>query len=390
MARYFEINHNTATLKLDSQGRGTVQYTVKNVSAAPIDGRAVLISLPPTNPPSGAVQNGWVKIEPPTDRPFDKDKATQTYIVKVEVPAKDRSKAGTYTFRLDVVNVAIPDRGDEGPAVSFTLAPAPEKKPMPVLAWLIPVILVVLIGVGVGAWLLLRGGGKVPDVTKKNMTDAAAAIADAKLTVDPRVDTVSVDPNLVGKVITQNPAAGTPAVANGTVHLTMGAGKTLVPLLKDKTVQQARDLLDAHQLAMGVVTNAANPAVTAGLIYNQSREAGVEVETNTSVDVTVAPQQVKVPDVKGQLRATATKTIGDAQLRMGDMACDQITLPIVDQNPARDTLVNVGSQVNITFPCSASANAGTFVYRAGSLAQRSMVAGPANTKLLIQPTAKVK
>jgi beta-lactam-binding protein with PASTA domain len=389
MARYFEISHNTATLKLDSQGRGTVQYTVKNVSAAPIDGRAVLISLPATNPPSGAVQNGWVKIEPPTDRAFDKDKA-HNFIVKIEVPPKDRSKAGTYTFRLDAVTVAIPDRGDEGPAVAFTLAPAPDKKPMPVLAWLIPLIVVVLIGVGVGAWLLLRGGGKVPDVTGKNMTDAAAAIADAKLTVDPRVDTVSVDPNLVGKVITQNPTAGTPAVANGTVHLTMGAGKTLVPLLKDKTVQQARDLLDAHQLALGVVTNAPNPAVTAGLIYNQSREAGVEVETNTNVDVTVAPQQVKVPDVKGLNKDAAISAIGHAQLQIGNMACDQITLPIVDQNPAKDTLVNVGSPVSITFPCSASANARTFVYLQGSLAQKSMVAGPANNKLLVQPAAKVK
>ena len=40
-SRYFEITQSTPTVKLDTQGRGTVQYKVKNVSAAPIDGRAV-------------------------------------------------------------------------------------------------------------------------------------------------------------------------------------------------------------------------------------------------------------------------------------------------------------------------------------------------------------
>ena len=167
MARYFEIGASTAKVKLDSQGRGTVQYRVKNVSAAPIDGRALLISLPVTNPPSGPVQNRWVSLEPPTDRAFEKEKQ-ETFVVKIEVPPKDKSKAGTYTFRLDVVTVTIPDRGDEGPAVSFTLDPAAETRPKSVLGWLIPLIVVLVIAIGVGAWLALRNTGpKVPDAGPK-------------------------------------------------------------------------------------------------------------------------------------------------------------------------------------------------------------------------------
>jgi hypothetical protein len=227
MARYFEITANSATVKLDSQGRGTVQYTVKNVSAAPIDGRAVLISLPPTNPPTGAVQNGWVKIEPPTDRAFDKDKATQTFVVKVEVPPKDRSKAGTYTFRLDAVTVAIPDRGDEGPAVSFTLAPTPEKKSMSVFAWLIPLIVVLLIVIGLGAWLALRNTGpKVPDLAGMSQKDATAALTTAKLTLASPVETIQSKPEDAGKVISQIPAAGAKAKEGDAVHLQMGAPVT--------------------------------------------------------------------------------------------------------------------------------------------------------------------
>jgi len=54
MAKLFNVNlpDGVSSVKLDSQGRGTVQYTVKNVSSRAIDGRGVLISLPQVKPPS--------------------------------------------------------------------------------------------------------------------------------------------------------------------------------------------------------------------------------------------------------------------------------------------------------------------------------------------------
>ena len=87
MARLFQVTlpEGMSSVKLDSQGRASVQCTAKNVSAAPIDGRAVLVSLPPTNPPSGAVQKGWVKIDGSADRHFDKDKE-EVFTVKIAVP----------------------------------------------------------------------------------------------------------------------------------------------------------------------------------------------------------------------------------------------------------------------------------------------------------------
>lgn len=62
MAKCFlvTIPGGACTIRLDSQGRASVQYTAKNVSAAPIDGRAVLVSVPQTSPPSRVVQKGWV------------------------------------------------------------------------------------------------------------------------------------------------------------------------------------------------------------------------------------------------------------------------------------------------------------------------------------------
>src|SRR6267143_3088301 len=102
MSNLFRVNlpDGMSSVKLDSQGRATVQYTVKNVSARPIDGRAVLISLPQVKPPSGAVEKGWVKIDGKTDRHFDVGKE-ETFTVKIVVPPN--SAAGNYAFRLDTV-----------------------------------------------------------------------------------------------------------------------------------------------------------------------------------------------------------------------------------------------------------------------------------------------
>ncbi len=120
MANYFQVTNalGMSNVKLDSQGRASVQFTAKNVSAAPIDGRAVLVSLPPTKPASGAVQKGWVKLEGSAERKFEKDQE-QVFAVRIAVPPK--SPAGNYIFRLDVVSVAQPDVGDLGPPMSFSV-----------------------------------------------------------------------------------------------------------------------------------------------------------------------------------------------------------------------------------------------------------------------------
>ena len=157
--RYFEITQSTPVVKLDSQGRGSVQYKVKNLSAAPVDGRAVLISLPITRPPSGAVQDNWVTIDGTANHYYQKDEQT-TFAVKIEIPQKDRGRAGNYAFRLDAVLVSMPDVGDEGPVTSFTLEQMPVKPRMSKMWWLIPLIVIIVAGIGIGTWLLVRSPSK--------------------------------------------------------------------------------------------------------------------------------------------------------------------------------------------------------------------------------------
>ena len=154
MAKLFNVNlpDGMSSIKLDSQGRATVQYTVKYVSQRSLDGRAVLISLPQTRPASGVVEKGWVKVDGKTDRHFNIN-SEETFTVNIAVPPK--SPAGTYTFRLDTVWVDQTDQGDAGGAVAFTVsAPSPEgKSKWPLI--LIVVAVVLIIG-GFTTWLLTR------------------------------------------------------------------------------------------------------------------------------------------------------------------------------------------------------------------------------------------
>jgi hypothetical protein len=221
MARYFQITtpEGMSNPKLDSQGCATLQLKAKNVTGAPLDGRAILVSLPVTTPPSGAVQSGWVKIDGPPDQHFEKDQE-KVFVVKIVVPKKDKPKPGNYQFRLDVVSVAVTDQGDSSQVIAFTVDEI-KNGTKPFQIWVIPVILVVLIGIGVGLWLALRGD-KVPDLTGMAVADATTALQGVDMTLDAK--TLPGKPEDSGKIISQDPAKGEKATKGGKVEVTVGAG----------------------------------------------------------------------------------------------------------------------------------------------------------------------
>ena len=351
MARYFEITVNTPTVKLDSQGRGTVQYKLKNLTPAAIDGRAVLVSLPTTTPPSGVVQKNWVKIDGPTDRHFEKD-VQEVFTVKIEVPLKDRPKTettpGTYTFRLDGVTVAVPDRGDEGPAVAFTLAAAAAKKPINKLVWIIPLIVVLLLAIGGGVWLALRSsGGKVPDLTGMSMTDATNAITAAKLTLDKNVETVQSKPADADKVVSQTPAAGADAKPGDAVSLKMGAEMVSVPNVVGHTYKDAQNMLTAAHLTPGKATSQSNPNFAgSGIVVSTSPDAGSQQLSGATVNLSVTPQTVSVPALIPILTILG--------LQFGTLSGDQKATPVTNQSVAANTQAPVGTTVNLTVASSAA------------------------------------
>ena len=365
MARLFQINlpDGLSNVKLDSQGRATVQYTVKNVSARSIDGRAVLISLPLVKPPRGAVEKGWIKIDGKTDRHFDVDKE-ETFTVKIAVPPK--SPAGTYTFRLDTVWVDQPDQGDAGGAIAFTVA-APVAKPTSFPLWLIPVIAVVVIGIGVGLVLVLRGP-TVPDLTGKNVTDANTALQAVGMTLDETdLKTVESTPGNSGKIISQNPAAGQKGAKGQAVQVTLGAQMVAVPLLIGHQYKDVMGILSGQSLAVGQNKTAANPNFAAGVVFDQSPAPQQLVKSGTAVDVQVTPTTVTVTPVIGQTLGNASNALGAIGLRVTSLSGDS-NLTVIGQNPGPGTTVPVGTPVALTFPPGTCV--GAICYYNGIIAQQ--------------------
>ena len=170
VAKYFGVNlaQGMSNVKLDSMGRATVQYTAKNVSAAPIDGQGVLVSLPHTDPPAGVVEKGWVKIDGSAQRHFDTDRE-EVFVVKIAVPPN--SPPGNYTFRLDVVSVARPDEGDAAPAVAFKVSGEviPKGGGSKWLLIVLAIVLVLAVGV-VAIWLIARKSGGTTTQTGQPQT----------------------------------------------------------------------------------------------------------------------------------------------------------------------------------------------------------------------------
>jgi beta-lactam-binding protein with PASTA domain len=368
MARYFSFTpvEGMSNPKLDSQGCANLQFKLKNVTGAGTDAHAALVSLPVTNPPSGAVQNGWVKIDGPPEQHFEKDQE-KTIVVKIAVPKKDKAKPGNYQFRLDVSTVAVTDQGDSSPVITFTV---PETKPVEshFPMWLIPVIAVVVIGLGVGLYLLLKPKGPtVPDLQGKTVTEATAALTDAKLTLDSNVQTVDSKPENSGKIVDQTPKAGDRASQGQSVQVTVGAPMVSVPRLVGLSYQDALRKLTERNLAPGDIKTIPCPNFAGGVVCDQSPGENQVVKGGTQVSMRVTPQTVAVQSVAGQTLVGAINMLRGLNLDVGNFSGDT-NAKVVSQSPASG-MVPLGTKVDLVFP-NTGVCARAICFYQGSLASR--------------------
>ena len=90
-----------------------------------------------------------------------------------------------------------------------------------------------------------------------------------------------------GRVLAQEPQAGTPVERGSAVHLTIGrqavSERTRVPDLNDRTFAEARAALVGARLQLGGVIGPQD-----GRVIKQTEEAGSDVPVGTSVAITLA------------------------------------------------------------------------------------------------------
>ncbi len=130
-------------------------------------------------------------------------------------------------------------------------------------------------------------GIEVIDVTGQEEAAAKSALEALGFVVT--VTTASSDTVEEGKVISQNPVAGSTAESGTEITLTVSSGpevvKVKVPDLRGMTETAAKGKLTELGLVCGTVSEVFSDTVTEGCVVSQSHSPDTEVEKGASVDI---------------------------------------------------------------------------------------------------------
>jgi Raf kinase inhibitor-like YbhB/YbcL family protein len=141
----------------------------------------------------------------------------------------------------------------------------------------------VLIGSSVN-YVKSLGKPVVPNVVGKTATDANTAIVNAHLVVG-TVTTAYSNTVDAGKVISQNPAAGTKVNIGSPVNYVKSLGKPTVPNVVGMTDVNANTAITSvDNLVVGTVTTAYSNTVDANKVISQSPAAGTKVNIGSAVN----------------------------------------------------------------------------------------------------------
>ena len=186
--------------------------------------------------------------------------------------------------------------------------------------------------------------------------DEAVAKLDA-LNLTPKIKHRETDEVKPGRVVDQDPIAGTILNEGAEVTITVAEEPTTVsvPDVTLMTVDDARSALEAEGLTLGSTTTAPSDTVEVDQIISQDPAANQEVPRDTPVDVVVStgPGTVSVPDVtclpfgaaKAKLNAVGLNGV-DAGPTTTNLLCPNPNR-VALQDPAAGTEVESGSDVQL-------------------------------------------
>jgi hypothetical protein len=172
--------------------------------------------------------------------------------------------------------------------------PAPQVayRQLPWIPWWVPVAVLALVALAI-ALLALRGETIVtPEVRGQTVEQAQQILVDAGLESAPRVQEVVVqDGAQVGRVLGQNPAAGSEIGADDAVLLQAGVANQIVavPEIRGATRDQAQQVLSAAGLTLGVLEPAGAPADA--VVEFQNPATGEQARVGAPVDVILTVEE---------------------------------------------------------------------------------------------------
>ena len=235
-----------------------------------------------------------------------------------------------------------------------SVARANRKKQDPMRWVWIALAIVVLIAVGIFAYIGLTKGKPVTVPNVVGMTQAQAekklSAAKLKVTTAPKPTTKAAP----GTVVVQTPAAGGTALTGSSVLLELAVkpAPTMVPDVVGKTSSQAETAIKAAGLVSEKKSKSSG-SVAKGSVISQSPSAGGKVDTGSKVTITVSkgPEFVTVPDLVGltQRQAVGKADALDLSTKISSAYSSSVPTGVVSaQSPEAGQSIPKGSTIGLT------------------------------------------
>jgi len=369
------VLYEMLTGKVPFEGDSAVTIALKHVSETPVPPS----QLNPAVSPALDQVVMWALNKDPADRPADADQ----FIAALEqVRGAVTGPVGEITATMravsvgtDLVPTAYSTGADAGafPRASLSAADAvgvyghsqnpqlsgdklnrydddkDDRHGSPIWPWLVGLLVLLLIGGGIAAYLLTRPGKvSVPSVVGLSLPIA-----------QDRLDALNLNPNPIyetstnvssGNVMDQVPGAGAKLKSGSDVTLTVssGAGSVQVPTVVSLSQKQAVAQLKGAGLTVQRVITQSTSSVNKGQAISTSPEAGTSVTHGSGVTLIVSSGQA-LPNVVGDQLPEAQQALNGFKVVTTSQVSTTATVgTILNQSPPPNTPVASGSTVNLT------------------------------------------
>lgn len=237
---------------------------------------------------------------------------------------------------------------DVSPAIADT---RPRRRKGP---WIALVIFLVVLGSGLGGWLLATGKSvPTPDIVGQSTAAATEILSAAGLSLVVTEEQFSEELP-ADQVISSDPAPGAGVREGGAVGAVVSKGpeRYVIPNVQGLTAAEATAALAGANLVIGSTTSVFDDRVPANAVSGTSPEIGTEVKPGTSVDIAVSkgPKPVSIPAVVGKKAQVAASALADLGLivvtkeKFSEQVADGLVIAI---RPGEGTVVDSGTEVDL-------------------------------------------
>jgi len=234
--------------------------------------------------------------------------------------------------------------------------PSKKSRALAVTAVLLALALLAAAGFALSSYFGSAGKEvQVPNVVGMNLDEAKKTLEDLGLTVEVKRENHPTIPE--NTVIEQDIKPGVTVKLPQTIILTVSAGPDLVtvPSLYNKSIDEARAILEELDLKLAEIEEGYSDEVPEGLIYHQIPSPGERAAKGTEVTVYVSlgPEEITVPDLTGLTLEEAKAKLEQRGLTLdADIQWEENDRyergVVIDQSPKPGASVKENTAVSVT------------------------------------------